>query len=125
MIDAIETGGDPAILVERLNALERRRRELEASLPAKSDTAAVSLHPQAAESYRRKVAEIHEALARGEDASLDAVASVRNLIREIRISPTAQGSPVIIEVYGEIAAVLDGGTLGEHGDCKNGCGGRI
>ena len=66
----------------------------------------VSLHPQAAARYQQKVAEIHDALSRGDAASAEAVALVREMITEIRITPRGKGQPVGIEIVGDLAALM-------------------
>ena len=67
----------------------------------------VSLHPQAATRYREMVAEIPEALTRGDAASAEAVTLVRQLIGEIRILPAAvKGEPVALEIAGDLAALM-------------------
>jgi hypothetical protein len=73
------------------NALHARQEALEAKLrTAPADDIAV-LHPNAAERYKEKVAEIHEALARGDAASREAIALVRNLVQEIVVRPKRMG----------------------------------
>ena len=105
VITAIETGDDPGPLVARLSQLEAQRRDIEARMPD-DGRSVVSLHPHAAERYRQKVAEIHEALTRGDEASAEAVTAARELILEIRIIPTAKGDPVEIEIVGDLAALM-------------------
>lgn len=111
VVAAIETGADPGPLVARLSELEAQRRQTEARLPD-AGRSVVSLHPQAAQRYRQKVAEIHEALAKGDAASVEAVTLVRELIGEIRIIPRAKGLPVTIEIVGDLAALM---VNEEHG----------
>jgi site-specific DNA recombinase len=66
----------------------------------------VSLHPQAAARYRQKVAEIHDALSRGDAASVEAVALVREMIVEIRVIPRGKGEPMGLEIVGDLAALM-------------------
>jgi site-specific DNA recombinase len=66
----------------------------------------VSLHPQAAQRYKQKVAEIHDALSRGDAASAEAVGLVRDLITEIRVMPRGKGEPVALEIVGDLAALM-------------------
>jgi hypothetical protein len=63
----------------------------------------VAFHPNAAEIYRRKVAELHEALAAPETRAAAAEA-LRGLIEEVRITPDGDGNAV--ELVGELAALL-------------------
>lgn len=89
---------------------------IEARLPTGDGRAVVSLHPRAAERYRQKVADIHDALTKGDAASVEAVALVRDLIGEIRIIPKAKGEPVILEIAGDLAALMvTDAEIVEHG----------
>ena len=65
----------------------------------------VSLHPQAAARYRAKVAELHDALAHGDAASVEAVSMVRELVGEIRNIPRGK-APVALEIVGDLAALM-------------------
>src|SRR5262245_2536944 len=60
---------DLKLLVPRLNELAAQQEKLEAMLSSAADRDVVALHPQAAERYRQKVAEIREALTKGDSAS--------------------------------------------------------
>lgn len=106
IVDAIETGNDPGPLMARLSELEIERRALERKLPLSETRDVIALHPQAANRYRDKVAAIHDALARGDAAGVEAVALVRELVGEIRVIPTAKGDPVGLEIVGDLAALL-------------------
>ena len=93
-------------LAGRIAELEAQRRSLEARLALVPGRDVVSLHPQAAARYAQKAAQIHEALSRGEAASLKAVAVVREMITEIRVIPTAKGEPVGLEIVGDLAGLM-------------------
>ena len=124
-LDMIGKGiGDPADLGQRLKDTAARRRELEGIL-ATARKPVVALHPQAAASYRAKVAEIQEALTKGDAASEGAVALVRSMIERIVITP--QPDRMALEVFGELSMLLGNrpGTDGELPDCISGCGGSI
>ena len=93
-------------LAGRVAELEARRRTIEARMALMRTREIVSLHPQAAARYQQKVAEIHDALSRGDAASAEAVALVREMITEIRITPRGKGQPVGIEIVGDLAALM-------------------
>src|SRR5262245_46634008 len=78
-----EKGGDPRALALRLNELEAERRALLAQVPSGKETDAIALHPNAAERYRQKVAHVHAALTKGDEASREAITLVRELIERI------------------------------------------
>ena len=59
------------------------------------------------------VSELNYALARaGDEAGFEAVRVVRELILEIRVTPTPKGDPVGLEAAGDLAALL---TVNETG----------
>src|SRR5262245_65698590 len=63
------------------------------------------MHPNAAVSYSRKVAQIQAALTRGDVAALEAITLIRGLVREIRITPAPD--KMELEVRGDLAALLE------------------
>ena len=69
---------------------------------------------------RHKVVELQEALARGDVAALEAVALVRGLVREIRITPAADNME--LQVVGDLAALLEQEQGMNKGDFISGCG---
>jgi site-specific DNA recombinase len=73
---------------------------LQAQAPA---PAPVTIHPNASDIYRRKVADLHEALS-AEDTRAPAAQALRGLIDEIRVTPDEGGNA--IELVGELAALL-------------------
>lgn len=76
------------------------------------NTARVSLHPSASERYRAKVGQIHEALTKGDAASLEAITILRDLIDHIVVTPTERPAPVELRVVGNLAALLVENTTG-------------
>ena len=119
LIDIIECKNDgreeARALAARIAVLEEQRREIESRMQRVPGPQVVSLHPQAAARYKHKVAEIHDALSRGDAASAEAVALVRELIIKIRIVPGNKGEPVGLDIVGDLAALMaaepDGKTV--------------
>lgn len=102
IVEAIKRGAFSAALQRELSMLEARQADFvrQAQAPA---PAAVTIHPNASELYRRKVADLHLALA--EPATRGAAAEVlRGLIDEIRVTPEGDGN--LVELVGELAALL-------------------
>jgi site-specific DNA recombinase len=97
---------DRKSLGRQLEELETEEDRINAELAAGSDTSIVELHPQAAERYRSKVAQIHEALTKGDSASSEAIALLRELIDHIVVTPTERPAPVELRVVGNLAALL-------------------
>jgi site-specific DNA recombinase len=103
---AIEDGGNFKLLVPRLNELGLRQQDLESTLSTTADRQVVALHPQAAERYRHKVAEIREALMKGDSASIEAVSLVRELIGKIVVYHAPDRSRLPLEIAGDLAALM-------------------
>jgi hypothetical protein len=101
-----EKGGDSRALALRLNELEAERRALLAQMPPGRESDAIALHPNAAERYKQKVADVHAALKKGDSASREAIALVRGLIERITITPTPRDKPPKLELIGNLAALM-------------------
>jgi site-specific DNA recombinase len=101
LVDAITEGTPAAAVRDRLTALEARRL----ALTAEQDQArqpAPRLHPNLAEVYRAKVADLANALSK--DDATEAREIVRGLIDRITLHPENDSHRV--EVRGELAAIL-------------------
>jgi hypothetical protein len=105
MVESIKSGVDPKSLVAEINSAQAKREALESKLRLADEPDVTVLHPNAAASYRHKVTRIQEALARGDVAALEAVAVVRGLVREIRITPASD--KMELQVVGDLAALLE------------------
>ena len=101
LVDALADGEPAARLTEKLRELERRRLELERELET-TGTPAPRLHPNIAEAYRRKVAELHAALKT--DDGGPARELIRGLVEAIALVP--EDGRLRVEVRGELAAIL-------------------
>ncbi len=93
------------------------------------------MHPNLAQLYRERVAELHAALRRDPEGR-EALEIVRGLIERIGVGPAADGKGFDIEVVGAIAAMTELGLPGKRaaggGDRdlfaefgEGGCGDRI
>jgi DNA invertase Pin-like site-specific DNA recombinase len=102
LIDAIADGLRTPGLKEQLERLEHRKTELAQAI-AQAPPTAPQLHPNLAELYRRKVAELQRAL---EDPSLrnEALTILRSLIDHVVITPADSGFEV--DFVGEIANMI-------------------
>ncbi|ADJ24827.1 Resolvase domain protein [Hyphomicrobium denitrificans ATCC 51888] len=105
VIAMVEAGGDPRTLAARLNEFVAEKDALEQRLPSKAADV-IALHPNAAKFYADTVAQIHEALAKGDAAGLKAVALVRELVNEVVAIPTPGRDPMKLELVGNLAALL-------------------
>ena len=108
MLDAIAAGRSGTALLDKLEALESEKAELEAnkSQPAPEP---VRLHPNIAEHYIAKVSDLRNYLNK-EDARLEATQILRSLVDEIRLHPI--DGELQIELIGDLAALLG---FADHG----------
>jgi DNA invertase Pin-like site-specific DNA recombinase len=107
LIEAIAEGLRAPGLQAKLDELEHRKIALEAELAA-APPSALRLHPNVAEIYRRKVADLQAALAEPK-AQAEALEILRGLIERVVLHPAEKGFE--IELVGEIAAMV---SLGAH-----------
>ena len=107
VLKAIEDGGWNASLKTRLNELESKQTTVQAQLAScRRPEAPVILHPNAADIYKRKVAELATALA---DPALrsEADETLAGLIDKIVLIPTAScPDGLAIDLHGTLAAIL-------------------
>ena len=106
LVEAIKAGVSPTSIRDEMGELEARRADLEARLGA-APKPAPRIHPNLAEVYRRKVADLANALQQ-EDARAEAATALRGLIEEIRLVPV--DGKLTIELLGELSALIDLGT---------------
>ncbi|HEY1243435.1 MAG TPA: recombinase family protein [Hyphomicrobiaceae bacterium] len=112
IIREIENGRGSAKVSDRLYELETREEAVKSQLALANGPDLVELHPQAAERYAAKVADIHAALARGDAAGHEAINLVRELITRVRVIPTPKGEPIGLEIAGDLAALLGANNEG-------------
>ena len=103
LIEAIADGLRTPGLKARLMELENRKLALDEEL-AHPPAPAPRLHPGLAEVYRRKVENLHEALA-DPGARDEALGLLRGLIERIELQPIEDGFE--IELTGEIARMVE------------------
>jgi DNA invertase Pin-like site-specific DNA recombinase len=102
LIDAIADGLRTPGLKSKLEELEQGRAALEAELAA-APPPAPRLHPNLAELYKRKVAELAAALT-DPGTRDEAISIIRGLIERVELHPTEDGFD--IDFLGEIAAMI-------------------
>jgi site-specific DNA recombinase len=102
IVEAIAEGVPAKSLKEELLALEQRQEELEREI-ARAPEPQPLLHPNLAELYRQKVAELHTALEHPTLAA-EAVAKIRALIDAIVLTPEA--GQLRVDLTGALAGIL-------------------
>jgi hypothetical protein len=96
LIREIENGRGSAKVSDRLCELETREEAVKSQLALANGLDLVELHPQAAERYAAKVADIHAALARGDAAGHEAINLVCELITRVRVIPPRGASRSVL-----------------------------
>ncbi len=96
IIAAIEDGGYTRMLSDRLRALEAQQDEITERL-ARAPISIPDIHPNIADTYRRKVVRLADALNHPEDR-YEAAAALRGLI-ELSFSPPAAGGASFTPPY--------------------------
>ena len=101
---AIEDGLYQPSMKQRLSDLESEKRLLNARLSETTGSAPVSVHPNLAEAYRRRVSELESLL---EDPELrdEAMEAIRSMIERIVVTPR-DGGGVELVLHGDLARIL-------------------
>lgn len=112
LIEAIKSGVPGESVKDELASLEASKRQLIAKIEA-VPAPNPRLHPNLAEMYRYKVANLVEAL-NAQDAVGEAAEAIRGLIEAVRLVP--ENGKLTVELFGELAALLalGQGTKNKH-----------
>ncbi|TRO96768.1 recombinase family protein [Glycocaulis profundi] len=129
IIAAIERGVASDAMMDRIPALERERKALQAELGTMDGPAPTALHPNAADAYAGVIARLEHALA-GELPELaedparlaEAVTAARRLFTAITVSRNEKSGETDLLVEGDLAALIMTPLAGVS---NVGCGGRI
>lgn len=105
IVRIIETGGWHRALSERLTELEAKQDDLTARL-SQAPVDVPDLHPGIAETYRRRIGRLTEALAHPDDA-VEAADALREVIDRIVLTPGEKRGQVHITLQGEFGTILD------------------
>ena len=107
VVDMLVAGTPTRALRDRLVALEGERERLEADLAAVPAPAMVELHPNAAERFRRQVADLKKTLASMDPARREkGLADLRKTVEKIVIYPTGAYKPIYFKIYGDAGRLL-------------------
>ena len=102
LVDAIADGASVRTLKDELVALEARQDELN-DLLSKERPSKPLIHPKVAEVYRRKVADLSEALD-SEETKAEAADIIRGLVDAIVLTP--EDRSLRIDLHGDLAGIL-------------------
>ncbi|EAU44712.1 hypothetical protein [Salipiger bermudensis] len=114
LYDAIADGLRTAGLLQKLQALEDEKAELERKLEAPAPSA-VRFHPKLAELYRSKVSELSEAL-KDETIRAPALDLLRSLIDRVVVHHDAGTKGITLELEGALSAMIAQAQPGGLGD---------
>ena len=105
LIRAVEDGVSADQVKERFEELGARKAALEAECALEVPATLMRVHPNAAELYRRRVADLEAGL---QEPATHAAASkaIRALIDRIVVRPDETGTGVELELVGELAGLL-------------------
>ncbi|MCZ6528784.1 MAG: recombinase family protein [Chloroflexi bacterium] len=119
-----EGDGDPGLVRDELKALEVRKRDLEHAIKNTEQEAAVEVHPNMAELYRKKVTKLHGLLI-DETTRHQAMDIIRSMIERIEVhAGQERGNPdvILIGALAQILAFTQQKTTAASG---SGDGGRV
>ena len=104
IIAMIKKGIASTVLATELEGLERRKSELDELIGQENtENAVVTLHPNLAEAFRRKIENLHALLA-NEATKASAMDAIRHLIEAVVLTP--RGEELVVELRGQLAAIL-------------------
>jgi len=109
IIEAIKDGIPAHAIKDEMIALDTRKQSLQAELSDAPDATPI-LHPNMSGLYRRKVAELTEAL-NSEDSRAEAFELIRTLIDSIVLTPTED--ELKVELTGSLAGILSLCAVGQ------------
>ncbi len=100
-----EGDGDPGLVRDELKALEVRKRDLERSIKITHEEAAVEVHPNMAELYRKKVTKL-QSLLTDETTRPQAMDIIRSMIDRIEVHAGQERSKPDVILIGALAKIL-------------------
>jgi DNA invertase Pin-like site-specific DNA recombinase len=105
IVTIIEKGGWYKALTDRLGELERKQEGLKARF-TEAPQDVPDIHPGIAETFRRRIERLTEALGHPDDA-LEAADALREVIDRIVVTPGETRKDLSITLQGELGAILD------------------
>jgi site-specific DNA recombinase len=105
IMEAVEKGLYSSSMNDRMRQLEAEREALQRAQETVEAPAPVMVHPNLAELYRRRVADLEQLLADPELGS-EAMDLIRSMITEIKVVPREGAEGVDLELAGDLARIL-------------------
>ena len=104
IIEAIKNGFASDELRDSLNAISKRREEIESYL-REQDEPQVLLHPNMAKRYQEEIEKIIQSLNH-DDTRIQAAETLRGMIDKIVLTPKQCGKEYSIDLHGDLAGIL-------------------
>ncbi len=111
IIQAIKDGVPAELIKDELEAISGRQEELKARIEAESHEVRPLIHPAMALRYRKAVTDLKKSLKGGQGAQ--AKEYVRGLIEKIVLTPKDGHKELSIDLYGDLAGILNIATDGK------------
>ncbi len=111
IIQAIKDGVPAALIKDELEQISKKQEELKALVENESKEVRPLIHPAMALRYRKAVMGLRKALKSGE--AFEAKEHVRALIEKIVITPKDGRKELSIDLYGDLAGILEIATEGK------------
>lgn len=105
IVKAIGDGYQSEELKVEFNTLVERRNELDRLL-AETPKAPILLHPSMSDKYRQEVASLTAMLGQN-DRRTEAAEILRSLIEKIVLTPNADRSALIVDLFGDLAGIIN------------------
>jgi Recombinase zinc beta ribbon domain len=105
IMEAVEKGLYSASMNDRMRQLEAEREALQRERETIEDPSPIVVHPNLAELYRRRVADLEQLLLDPELGS-EAMDLIRSMITEITVMPREGTEGVDLELAGDLARIL-------------------
>jgi site-specific DNA recombinase len=105
LIDAILGGISPKQVQDRMNALDKRRTEIESKLQTSPAPDLIRIHPKMAINYRERIPTLIKGLSEpdGMDEAKDAL---RSLIERIVLRPNKETGRLSVELEGDLSGLM-------------------
>ncbi|WP_444994769.1 recombinase family protein [Aliikangiella sp. IMCC44359] len=114
IIKAIKDGVPASVLSEELQKITHRQEKLICLISEQGEVEQPILHPSMAVHYKHSIADLKKLLANATTNHGEAHEHVRALIDKIVLTPKPDNSELTIDLYGDLAGILDIATRGKN-----------
>ena len=111
-IDSIKEGISGSHFKDELDRMAVRKAELE-TLLANCEVAPVLIHPAMAGHYHKQIAQLMSAIS-DQDIQNEAHEVIRGMVEKIVLTPNADNTALVVDLYGDLAGILAVAEEGER-----------